>query len=351
MVRSVLISSVEEYSGKSSIIVGLGRILQSEGYEVGYFKPFGVSATKVGEELVDEDAFTTARNLGLEDDVVGVVLDRPYIEFIPYADPVEVKRKIVEKYEELSKGRDVLFVEGSTDYKTGRAIGIGDPVVAELLNLKVLMVARYRNDFVVDKLLNSKDVFGERLGKVIINQLSGYKTTYVQAISSKVLERAGLDVIGVLPKDPVLAGVFVSEIRSALNGEFLVEPERDDVIEHLIIGAMSPQSALKYFRETRNAALITGGDRSDILRVALEVHNIKCLILTGNLEPERIILSMAEERKVPVILVSEDTLTTMTQLEQVFGRARLTGEVKLRRIEELVRSNLKIEEVKRYLGL
>ena len=118
-----------------------------------------------------------------------------------------------------------------------------------------------------------------------------------------------------------------------------------------MIGAMSPQSALKYFRETRNAALITGGDRSDILRVALEVHNIRCLILTGNLEPEGVILSMAEERGVPVILVSEDTLTTMTRLEQVFGRARLTGDVKLRRIEELVRANVKLDEVKNYLGL
>ncbi len=351
MAKSILVSSVEEYSGKSSIIVALGKILQNEGYEVGYFKPFGVNTVKRDDVLVDEDACTTARNLGLDEDVTAVVLDRPYIEFIPYVDAVEVKRRVLEKYAELSRGRDVVFVEGSADYKTGRAIGIGDPAIAEMLDLRVLMVAKYRNDFVVDKLLNSKDVFGERLKKVIINQLSGYKTTYVQAISSKVLESAGIDVIGILPKDPVLAGVFVSEIRDALNGEFLVHPETDTVIEHLMIGAMSPQSALKYFRETRNAALITGGDRSDILRVALEVHNIRCLILTGNLEPEGVILSMAEERGVPVILVSEDTLTTMTRLEQVFGRARLTGDVKLRRIEELVRANVKLDEVKNYLGL
>ncbi|WP_456369900.1 phosphotransacetylase family protein [Geoglobus sp.] len=351
MVRSILISSVEEYSGKSSIIVALGRILQEEGYEVGYFKPFGVNTVMRDGEPVDEDACTTARNLGLSEDVTGIVLDRPYIEFIPYVDAVEIKRKILEKYSEVSGGKDVVFVEGSADYKTGRAIGIGDPSIAEMLDLRVLMVARYRTDFVVDKLLNSKDVFGERLRKVIINQLSGYKTTYVQAISTKVLENAGLRVVGVLPRDPVLAGVFVSEIRDALNGEFLVRPERDTVIEHLIIGAMSPQSALKYFRETRNAALITGGDRSDILRVALEVQNIKCLILTGNLEPERIILSMAEERSVPVILVSEDTLTTMTMLEQIFGRARLAGEVKVKRIVELVRENVRMEEVKEYLGL
>ncbi len=71
-----------------------------------------------------------------------------------------------------------------------------------------------------------------------------------------------------IPKDSILAGLFVSEIRKSLSGEFLVEGQ-DMIIEQLIIGAMSPQSAIKYFRNARNAALITGGDRLDLHLVAL----------------------------------------------------------------------------------
>ena len=348
--KGILISSVEEFSGKSSIIVGLGKIFQEMGYEVGYFKPFGVNTVKVGERLVDEDAQTTAENLGLDSDVTAVVLSSPYIEFISYADQVELKKTIIDKYTELSKGKDIMLVEGSLDYKTGRAVGISDFNIAEMLNLKVLMVAKYTNDYVIDKIINSKDIFRERLKKVIINQLTGYKTTYIQAIAGKVLKDIGIDVVGVLPKDPILAGVFVNEIKRELNGEFLVKPDRDVIIEHLIIGAMSPQSALKYFRETKNAALITGGDRTDLLRVALENKNIECLILTGNLEPEEVIIKKAEERKVPVIIVSEDTLTTMDRLKELFGKARLRGEVKVKRIVNLVKTHVNVKDILEYIS-
>ncbi len=349
--KKILISSVEEYSGKSSIIVALGRILQEMGYEIGYFKPFGVNTVKIGDKLVDEDAVTTAENLGLKEDPTAVTLDRPYIEFVATVDQVELKKAIIEKFTELSEGKDVMLIEGSPDYKTGRAVGIGDFNIAEILDLKVLIVAKYTNDYVIDKLLNSKDIFGERLKKVIINQLTGYKTTYIQAIASKVLENAGISIVGILPKDPILAGVFVNEIREEMGGEFIVKPEHDIIIEHLIIGAMSPQSALKYFRETKNAALVTGGDRSDLLSVALENQNIKCLILTGNLEPEKSIVEKARKLSVPIILVSEDTLTTMEKLKEVFERARLRGEEKIRRIIDLVKSYVNLDEVMRYLEL
>ncbi len=348
--KGILVSSVEEFSGKSSIIVGLGKIFQEMGYEVGYFKPFGVNTVKMGERLVDEDAQTTAENLGLDTDATAVVLSSPYIEFISYADQVELKKIIIEKYTELSKGKEIMLVEGSQDYKTGRAVGISDFNIAEMLNLKVLMVAKYTNDYVIDKLINSKDIFRERLKKVIINQLTGYKTTYIQAIAGRVLKDIGIDVVGVLPKDPILAGVFVNEIKKELNGEFLVKPDKDVIIEHLIIGAMSPQSALRYFRETKNAALITGGDRTDLLVVALESKNIECLILTGNLEPEEVIIKKAEERKVPVIIVSEDTLTTMDRLKELFGKARLRGEEKVKRIANLVKTYVNVKEILEYIS-
>ena len=37
--RSLLVSSVEEYSGKSAVIIALGLILRDRGFKVGYFKP------------------------------------------------------------------------------------------------------------------------------------------------------------------------------------------------------------------------------------------------------------------------------------------------------------------------
>jgi BioD-like phosphotransacetylase family protein len=98
---------------------------------------------------------------------------------------------------------------------------------------------------------------------------------------------------------------------------------------------MSVDSALTYFRRKPNKAVITGGDRPDIQLAALETST-KCLILTGNLHPSPIILGRAEEVGVPMILVKQDTLTTVEIIEQFFGKTRFHQEKKIHRFERML---------------
>jgi len=354
MAKNLLVSSIEGYSGKSGIIIALEMMLKERGFKVGYFKPFGVNAARINGRLVDEDAYSTAQVLETGDDIKDIcpiVLDMPYIEFLSSMDPVELKKTVLDSYKKISEGKDIVLIEGATDYKTGKAVGLCDVSISSMLDSNVLMVVKYTNDFVFDRLLAAKEIFGEKLKMVIFNQLTGYKKTYVQSIANSLLAKKGMEMIGMLPRDPVLGGLFVSEIRDALNGEFLVEPKEDVIIEQLLIGAMASQSAMGYFRESRNAALVTGGDRSDLQIVALEVPSIRCLILTGNLEPSKIVLGTAEEKGVPVILVKEDTLRTMEKLAEIFGKVRIKGDLKIKRVCELVKSYVDIERIVQYLEL
>ncbi|RLI74751.1 hypothetical protein DRO97_05150 [Archaeoglobales archaeon] len=351
--KSLQISSIEEYSGKSALIIALGLILKEKGYKVGYFKPFGVNTKYINENLVDEDAYFTAKALKVEDDindVCPILLDKPYVEFVHLANPDELRKIIINAYQKISENKDIVLVEGAVDYKVGRSMGICDLTISKILDTKVLMVVKYSSDFVLDKLLASKELFGGSLGLAIFNQLTGYKRTYVESVAGALLQKSGVELVGIIPKDPILAGLFVSEIRNFLHGEFLVEG-KDMIIEQLIIGAMSPQSAIKYFRDARNAALITGGDRIELHLVALEAVNIKCLILTGNLKPSQVVLEKAEEKGIPIILVKDDTLTTMERLDEIFGKARIKGEIKINRVRELVESFVDLKKVAKYIGL
>ncbi len=337
--KSLLVSSIEEYSGKSALIIALGLILRDKGFKVGYFKPFCVGTTRIGEQLVDEDAYNTASVLNTGDDIEDVCpvkLDKPYVEYVCSTDPVSLKRRVMDSYKRISEGKDVVLVEGAVEYKVGRALGLSDLDVSSALDLDALMVVKYTSDFVIDGILIAKELFGARLKFVLFNQLAGYKKAYVKEITQRFLKRNGLEMLGSLPYDPLLAGLFVSELGEALNGEWLVKPEEDVIIEEFLIGAMSPPAALKYFRRVRQAALITGGDRADLQNLALETGNIKCLLLTGHLEPPATMLGKAEEKGIPVILVADDTLTTMEKVDNVFGKARIRGDAKIRRIKELV---------------
>jgi BioD-like phosphotransacetylase family protein len=348
--KNLIVSSIEEYSGKSAVIIALGLILREQGFKVGYFKPFGVNTTRMGDQLVDEDAYNTAVVLNTGDDIEDISpikLDKPYVEFVCSADQEELQRKVMESYNRISMSKDIVLVEGAVDYKVGKALGLCDVDVSSVLDLEILMVVKYTNDFVLDKLLSARELFGERLTFVLFNQLTGYKKAYVKEIDERFLKGRGMKLLGTLPFDPLLAGLFVSEIRDALNGEWLVKPEDDVIIEEFLIGAMSPPSALKYFRHVREAALITGGDRADLQNLALETGTIKCLLLTGHLEPPRTVLGKAEEKKIPVILVADDTLTTMEKVDEVLGKARIKGDLKIRRIKELVERYV---DVKRLMG-
>lgn len=354
MTKSILVSSVEGYSGKSGIIIALGMILRKKGYYIGYLKPFGIGTTYTGDRLVDEDAYSTAEVLNTGDDIehiCPILMDCPYIEFINSANQPELKKRIFDSYTQVSDGRDVVLIEGALDYKAGKSVGLCDVSISSMLQSEVLMIAKYTKDFVLDQILISKELFGEKLRNVIFNQIGGYKKTYVQSIAIPLLARNDIDVIGMIPRDPVLSGLYVSEIKEGLGGEYLVEPKRDEIIERFLIGAMSPQSALMYFREARNASVVTGGDRSDLQIVALEVPNIKCLLLTGNLEPTKIVLGKAEEKGIPVILVKEDTLSTIERLNEIFGKARIKGEAKIERIKELVKNHVDVERLMASIGL
>jgi hypothetical protein len=353
MASGLLVSSVEGKSGKSAMIVGMAEILKKRGYEIGFFKPFGTSPEYSNGEIVDGDAVNTAKLIGVEEnpnDICPVVLEVPYAEFVNVADPSDLRNLVKKSYEVVSKGKDVVLVEGSVDYKIGSSVGLGDVTISNLLDLKDLLVVKYSDDFVLDKVLAAKELFGERLEKVIFNKLSGYKRSYIDGIAGSLLKKRKMEVIGIVPRDAIIGGLFVDEIRDSLHGEYLVEPKESMIIENIIVGAMSPNSAIEYFRKTKNAALVTGGDRSDLQIVALEIPNIKLIVLTGNLRPSKFVIERAESRNVPVLVVSEDTLTTTERLDDMFDRARIRSGVKQKRVVELFESFVNVESFLRYVS-
>jgi BioD-like phosphotransacetylase family protein len=165
------------------------------------------------------------------------------------------------------------------------------------------------------------------------------------------LEKQGVKVYGVIPEERVLQAVSVREIAERLDGEILcAEEAADELVENLMVGAMSVDSALSYFRRLPNKAVITGGDRPDVQLAALETST-KAVILTGNLQPSPLIVSRAAEIGVPMILVKQDTLSTVEAISSFFGRTRLHQPRKLERFRELMAERVDLESLYADLGV
>jgi len=341
-----MISSIDAFSGKSSLVIALGKILQERGYKVGYFKPFGIGKY-IGKELVEEDVSGIASILKVEDSlekICPLVIDIPYLEF--EMNVGNLKKRILEAYKKVREGKDVVLVEGALSYEIGKFIGLSDDEIARELNLNVVMVAKF-DEFVLDKIAMAKQVFGDRLKQVVLNFVSGYMERYINDISEK-LAKMDVELAGAIPKDPFLSGTFLSDIVDVLNGIYLVKPKEDVIIEQILVGALTAQSALEHFRRCRNCAVVTGGDRSDIIVTALDVPNVKCLILTGNLEPPSVVLGIARSRGIPIILVPYDTLTTVSLVNRVAGKGKMKGK-KVERMVEIVKKYVNVDELIRSL--
>jgi len=116
-------------------------------------------------------------------------------------------------------------------------------------------------------------------------------------------------------------------------------------VRHFVIGAMGPEASLMSFRRTPGLGVITGGDRIEIQQAALDVKNLKCLILTGNHRPRREIIERANGRNVPVILAGQNTLVTATICASLLERIWIRPGPWLDHAIDYVRYNIDIDRI------
>jgi BioD-like phosphotransacetylase family protein len=106
---------------------------------------------------------------------------------------------------------------------------------------------------------------------------------------------------------------------------------------------MGSTSALERLRRTRHAALVTGGDRSDVQTAALEASGVECLILTGGYRPPQTVVGKAEDRGVPLLLVQTDTRTTIDRVEESLRSGRIRDPDAVDRMRDLLAEGVDLD--------
>jgi hypothetical protein len=356
--KALYITSLHRFSGKTAVCLALGRKFQQQGYQVGYFKPVSAHPWEpIPGHTHDEDADFVRRTLELAaspDDLTGLVLTPSLVrEMRCGCSDRDLMHDIKVAYDNLSNGTDLLLVEGGASLREGISLGVGPLRVAEELDMPVLAMIRFRNHVsMADACVAARDTLGERLLGEVVNAVPEQDWDLVQSMNIPCMRERGINVLGVLPLREQLQAISVGELVSVLGGEFLVLPEKKDVlIEYMVVGAMSVEQALPRIRRVPGSkAVITGGDRADMQLIALETAT-QCLVLTGNLRPVPEVLYRAEDAGVPVILVRQNTLETVEAIEQVFGKTRLGQSTKLEGFQSLMDEHFDFDGLCKELGL
>ncbi|QCS42886.1 phosphotransacetylase family protein [Natrinema versiforme] len=347
---TLLVSSLEESTGKTAITLALARLAAAEGERVGYMKPKGTRLQSNVGKTLDEDPLLARDLLDLEaemHDLEPVVYSPTFVEqaIRGREDPDELRERIAEAFDTLAGDRDRLFVEGGGRYDVGGIVDLTDADIADLLDARVLLVAPYEIPADVDDVLAAAADFGDRLAGVVFNDVPDAAYDQLETDVVPFLEGRGIPVHGVLPSERELSGVTVAELADELGASVLVEEGRDAYVERFTVGAMGPDSALRHFRRTKDAAVITGGDRAEIHTAALEAPGVRCLILTGGHRPSGAIVGQASEKGVPILSVQTDTLTTVERAEDVVRSGRTRDAETVDRMERLLSDHAAIDSI------
>lgn len=337
----IFVTSTGEGTGKTAIAIAIAKLAQEEGLDVGYFKPKGTRLKSPVGKTRDEDPILAMEVLGLEEelsDLEPVVYSPAFIEeAIRGTRDGEVRERVREHYEALADDYDLVVVEGGGRLTTGGIVGLTDPDVAELLDARTVLVAGYTTPADVDEVLAAARQFGDTLEGVLFNAVADGNVDSLNTDVVPFLETRDIPVLGVVPRVQELAGVTVADLADSLSAD-LLDPEAstDGFVERFAVGAMGSDAALRHFRRMRNAAMVTGGDRSEIQAAALEAPGIETIVLTGGLRPSGAILGKAAEADVPVLLVQSDTRATVDRIEDVLSTGRTRDPETVERMVELL---------------
>lgn len=353
---SIYVVATEPFSGKTALCAGLGSYFIDSGRTVGYFRPLSTPVGRSGGNTaaIDQDVDFLRREWSLAEDDATLspfTLSTGVMERIFRGGANAVQDELLAAYARASAGKEIVLIEGPDNLFVGATAGLSAERMADSLGARVIVVARYAGDFVVDELVAAKAIFADRVIGVVINAVPERKLEFVREAVAPFLEAQGVPVLASLPEDVGLLGVTVGEIADRLEAVFVTgDHKRDTLVESLMVAAMTVDSGIEYFSRQQNKAVIVGGNRPDLQLPALETSTA-CLVCTGNVTPNDTVVTLAQANDIPVLVAMDDTLSAVEHVEDLFGESRFFQARKIARFRELLDQSFDFNRLNRAIGV
>ncbi len=348
--KSIYIVSYSPFSGKTAFALGLGLCLKEEGINIGYFKPISVGTEVKPGKFIDSDVILMKNLLKLNRPIEDIApsikmrigtyqFGRKFLEDRDY-----FKNRIIDAYNKIKEDYEFIIIEGRHRVQSLFSYRLDAITLSKELNSKTLLVSNGVIDDIVFQKTLVEGMNAKFLG-TIFNNIGQPMIAKIKGELIPMLDRFNVKFYGYIPENIELNSPTIEEYQRALGGQLLVGSEYiDNLVESAHIVAMRTDSAIKILKRHRNYALITGGDRSDLIYQSLET-DIALLILTGNLYPDVKILIKAEEKKVPVLLVNHETAVAYDIAWTVKARIAPRHKNKIELVKQLVKENIKWKQI------
>jgi BioD-like phosphotransacetylase family protein len=312
----LVIASMRRSAGKTSIIVGLG---QASGKKIGYLKPFGDRLLYRKKRLWDYDAALIENIFKLEDnpEELSIGFDHSKLRFM-YSEET-TRAKLEEMIGLVAAGRDLLVLEAGRELSYGVSVHLDAVSLARATGGTLIFVLSGDEGTILDDatfIRQHVQLENVKVGGLILNRIGDvedFRATYLPMVQA-----LGMPVLGLLPQLPELSRLSLAFLSESLFAKVIAGEEGlGREVKQIFVGAMSTDAALRNPLFTKpDKIVITSGDRSDMILAALDGETA-AIVLTNNILPPANLISLASERKVPLLLVSMDTYETAKQIDAI----------------------------------
>ena len=317
-----------ESCGKTALCAGIGKKLINSGRKVGYIKPVNIVAA-ASDGCIDAGFVKEALELS-EDSTQLYVINASQEELWHdlSEDAEKFSMKVKSACNSIAACKDILILESPGSLKNDKVATLACYTIAENVNSQVILLLCGSSDYRDAEIKQVVDKLGNRLAGVVLNCVPEGKYSRVKAECEEYFKSMAVNVLGVLPENRALLGVSVKEIEEAMEGQIIsCQQKEGDLVENVMLGAMTPDSAKEYFARRNNKAVITRAERPDMQLAALETST-RCLIVTGK-RPSAPVIVKAEDKRVPVVVVEKEIEDIIRGIEQALANTKFCNLHKL----------------------
>jgi len=357
--KKIYIAATEQNDGKTTLAIGLFCAAKERGIKAAFIKPIGQRYVEENGKNADEDAVLFKNALGVNGEIAAispVTIPRGFTqEYIFNRDPGRIIESIKEAFTEISKGHELVIIEGTGHAGVGSVLDASNARVAKELGADCILTSKGGVGRCIDALALNKALFNcegvECIGAVI-NKVYKEKYDKLKPVLKQGLQNIGLSCLGVVPYTRELTYPQVGLVKKNLNLDVLSGEECfGNLVKSTIVAAMEPENMVEYIKQ--GTLVIVPGDRVDNIITAINAHlmdvetaansKISGMILTGGLIPQKAIVSLLSRVHVPVLLSSDDTATTSNKLDNLTVKLGPEDQEKLATTRELIEGNVNVD--------
>jgi BioD-like phosphotransacetylase family protein len=353
----VFIAATRQNDGKTTASLGLLAALQRIYPRIGYIKPVGQRFVRIEEQKIDEDTVLMDRVYRLNCPLVDMSpiavepdFTRKYLES---ANSEALVKKIQNAFDRVAWEKDFVLCEGSGHAGVGSVFDLSNARVARVLGAKVIIISQGGIGKPIDEVALNQALFekeGVEIIGVVLNKVLGKKIEYISDFARRGLKRRGLELLGVIPHQPILCSPTLDSIREELKAEVLNPSDRfNNLVEEVVVGAMGVHHALVFFK--KGVLLITPGDREDIILAVSTTlldhrsEGLAGIVLTGDLRPGDSALKIIREMPFPVLLAREDSYEVASKVHDLTVKTRPDDTEKIALIRDLIARHVDVNKM------